>query len=121
MPITSNEPARLSSQSSAIFQKRCPCISTGGLAKQRRPQTRLYPLAPTIAPLLLAIGSGSNYTALYLIAGLFFVAGAVLDQAVARLLELILRAQANRQTDYRYDAEAHHQWRARQRRNLRSC
>jgi beta-glucosidase len=33
----------------------------------------------------------------------------VLDQAVTRLLELTVRAQANRQVDYRYDAEAHHQ------------
>lgn len=39
-------------------------------------------LAPAIAPLFLAIGGGNNYTALYLIAGLFFVAGAVAIQPV---------------------------------------
>lgn len=39
-------------------------------------------LAPTIAPLFLAIGGGNNYTALYLIAGLFFVVGAIAIQPV---------------------------------------
>lgn len=39
-------------------------------------------LAPTIAPLFLAIGGGNNYTALYLIAGLFFVVGALAIQPV---------------------------------------
>jgi beta-glucosidase len=33
---------------------------------------------------------------------------AVLDQSVARLLELILKADANRKGDFHYDAEAHH-------------
>lgn len=39
----------------------------------------LFPksLAPTLAPLLLAIGGGNNYTALYLVAGVICVAGAV--------------------------------------------
>lgn len=37
------------------------------------------------------------------------IPAAVLDQTAARLLELTLRAQANRQVDYRYEAEAHHQ------------
>lgn len=39
-------------------------------------------LAPAIAPLFLAIGGGNNYTALYLIAGFFFVVGAFAIQPV---------------------------------------
>lgn len=39
-------------------------------------------LAPAMAPLLLAIGGGNNYTALYLIAGLVCVAGAVAIQPI---------------------------------------
>lgn len=39
-------------------------------------------LAPAIAPLFLAIGGGGNYTALYLIAGLFFVAGALVIRPI---------------------------------------
>lgn len=39
-------------------------------------------LAPAMAPLLLAIGGGNNYTALYLIAGVVCVAGAVAIQPI---------------------------------------
>lgn len=39
-------------------------------------------LAPAIAPLFLAIGGGNNYIALYLIAGIFFIAGALVIQPV---------------------------------------
>ena len=39
-------------------------------------------LAPALAPFLLAIGGGNNYTALYLIAGVICVAGAVALQPI---------------------------------------